>query len=95
MCRTVSKTVLRWGSSPPTPARERDVSKVKTHTQCKLCCGEREKTAWIPTEKAKIGKLLRIGRRTWCVEAKYATMPSPEAMERSRDHLHQREASDI
>ena len=76
--------------------------KPETHTQCSLRSPTGgEMISWIPTKIAKVGNTVRLkddeGNWTagWKVAKTYATMPSPDVNERSRDYTRTREASDI
>jgi len=75
--------------------------KPETHTQCSLIRKGSELISWIPSKVAVRGATVRLKEEDgswsegWVVRATYATMASPECNERSRDHLHTREASDI
>jgi len=52
--------------------------------------------AWIPSEFAKEGKILRIGKQDgWRVLETGAQMPSEYVLEHERNYRTQREASDI
>lgn len=72
-----------------------------THTQCKLQRGESHYMAWLPTKFAKKGKYVKIKKNGlnfedgWLIVEAYSTLDSEYIARRSRDHLHQREASDI
>jgi hypothetical protein len=65
--------------------------------QCQLERGRVTQTAWIPAELAQAGRYVRIGQEDgWRVRAVYGpALPEEYVLERSRDHRHQREASDI
>lgn len=54
-------------------------------------------TAWIPSGFARVGKLLKIDGRpgVWRVDERHDTVRADWIEERSRDYLHQREASDV
>ena len=79
--------------------------KPETHTQCKLHRhlpgGTLELTSWIPTKIATKGATVRLKEEDgtwtegWLVIATYATMPSDELNERSRDYTRTRKTSDI
>jgi len=67
-----------------------------TYTQCKLRRIATEQTAWIPSEFAKVGKLLKIkGVNGWRVISIGGTKSEDYFKRFGRDHVHQREASDI
>lgn len=59
--------------------------------------GERVHVAFLPSVMAKAGRRLRIDGMpgTWTVTARYETKPAEWIEPKSRDHLHQREASDV
>lgn len=68
------------------------------YTQCKLRSnGSLEHTAWIPSQYAKIGKIIRLKDmpHIWEVVEVYATRTLDEVRARERDHLNQRKASDV
>jgi len=75
------------------------------YRQCELERGSgqerRRLVSWIPEQHAVVGKRIRLkddGRWSdgWKVISVGETRrPEQEAMDRSRDHLHQRDASDL
>ena len=78
----------------------------ETHTQCKLRRPQSDgtsqtMTSWIPSKVATKGATVRLKEEDgtwtegWQVMATYATMPSDELNERSRDYTRTRKASDI
>lgn len=72
----------------------------QTYTQCLLVKGSQHDNCWIPTELARVGKTLKVkldGRwdNGWVVRERYTTREATDLAEHERDHLHQREASDI
>lgn len=55
-----------------------------------------EDVAWIPTEFAQVGRRLRIGAQEgWRVTGRGSVLSEDDAVTNSRDHLSQRDASDI
>jgi hypothetical protein len=60
----------------------------ETHTQCNLTKGNLHYVAWIPTIKAKLGKILRIDEEEgWeVVGVGNQTLPSSWINERSQDY---------
>jgi hypothetical protein len=72
------------------------MSKKETHTQCSLENGNKRYTCWLPTDKAIIGKVLKIEEEDgWKVTGTGMTLPSSYVNERSRDYRTQRQGSDI
>ena len=77
------------------------MAKVTTHTQCSLARGETHEVAWIPSDKAVVGKYVKLqtpdGTWTdgWEVLTVGLRMPSEMVLERQRDFTSQRSASDI
>jgi hypothetical protein len=67
------------------------------YTQAEMASGSHRHIAWIPSQFAKIGRELRIDgvAGIWRVTARYDSQPADWVEARSRDYLHQREASDI
>ena len=74
---------------------------MKTHTQCRLRRDGSTQVAWIPTEHATVGAILRIKEgAVWeegweVVEAYDLALPSAVVEERSRDYRKHRKATDI
>jgi len=67
-----------------------------TFTQCRMKRGNTQTTAWIPSEFAKAGKWLRIGKRDgWQVVSCGGTLPAEYVLEHERNYRTQRQASDI
>lgn len=68
-----------------------------TYTQCRLRhVAGRWDEVWIPTEFAHVGRRLRIkDENGWTVAERGVTRSAESLAEYERDHLHQREASDI
>ena len=66
-------------------------------TQCELRSGKRRYVAWIPTESAKIGRVVTIDDidGEWTVHEVYESAKTADMIERSVDYRHQREASDV
>lgn len=70
-------------------------------TQCELRQlvqgGYRPYVAYIPKALARVGSTITLKdiEGQWVIHAVYASMLASEAQERSRDHAHQREASDV
>ncbi len=60
----------------------------KTHIQCNFSNGNRRYTAWIPTEKAIKGKVLKIEEEDGWVVTSVGTITRPSwwANERSQDY---------
>jgi len=82
------------------------MSKDVNYTQCKLKKktqdGETHQMSWIPSEFAKVGKVLKLRDEGtdnwdngWVVEAAYSTRTWEEVNRASQLHKHQRKASDI
>ena len=68
------------------------------YKQCQLKTGNILDVVWIPIIYAKNGKHIRLNNdtRIWIVDKFFnTTLTREELMARSRDHLKQREASDI
>lgn len=70
--------------------------------QCLLRRGTNIQTTWIPEKYAKKGKFLKLKDRNsgewisgWQIEEIWTRERADIVNERSRDHLHQRKASDI
>lgn len=65
--------------------------------QCRLRCGNKVDTTWIDARGARVGTTLSLKDRDglWEVVEVGAHMPAAEVLARSRDHAHQREASDV
>lgn len=69
-----------------------------TYKQCTLRKGNVKTVVWIPSCLAKVGKnvVIKATGETWKVEsASKSEMLEEYLVERSRDYLKQREASDI
>lgn len=66
-------------------------------TSCKLQKGDRSQVAYIPKRFAVLGKYVNLAEDGdgWRVIEIYHSKPAKEVHERERDHLKQREASDI
>lgn len=72
------------------------------YTQCKLRKDNLHQMSWIPSEFAKVGKVVKLRDEDdgkwddgWIVEAAYFSKPWKEVNEGSQQHKHQRKASDI
>jgi hypothetical protein len=69
---------------------------MQTYTQCRLRRGRTEQIAWIPSEFAKKNRFLRIkDQNGWRVIGVGATKPAEYVITHARDHVIQRQASDI
>lgn len=72
-----------------------------TYTQCGLRgldeAANQLHTAWLPSKFAVVGKVLRIDGMPgqWEVRARYESRDAQWVEPKSRDHLKQREASDV
>lgn len=73
-------------------------------TQCRLTrpskLGIEVTTSWIPNKFATVGSIIDIKDKGvwsegWAVTSAGCTMTADEALDRSQDYRHQREASDI
>jgi hypothetical protein len=82
------------------------MSREVDYTQCKLSKktqnGEMRQMSWIPSEFAKVGKVLKFRDEDtgewdegWIVEAAYSTRSWAEVNVASQLYKHQRKASDI
>lgn len=74
----------------------------QNYTQCKLKKENTYQTSWIPSEFAKVGKILKLKDEDtgvwtdgWVVEAAYNTRSWQEVNKASQQYKHQRKASDI
>jgi hypothetical protein len=66
------------------------------YVQCQLSRGTTRRTAWLPQKFAVVNRVLKIKDEDgWRVEICGEKMEEKEPEERSRDYLHQREASDV
>ena len=72
------------------------------YTQCKLKKDNSYQMSWIPSQFAKVGKVLKLRDEGtgewdngWVVEAAYSTRTWKEVNAASQLHKHQRKASDI
>lgn len=71
------------------------------HIQCKLRRGNVEQVTWLPSKFAQKNKFLKLKNINgdwedgWEVIEVWKKLPTQEVLERERDYLHQREASDI
>lgn len=76
------------------------------YTQCRLKkkteAGSMHQMSWIPTEFAKVGKVIKLRDEDtdvwddgWVVEAAYSTRSWEEVNKASQLYKHQRKASDI
>ena len=69
---------------------------MQTYTQCRLRRGRTEQIIWIRTEFAKKNTFVRIKDEDgWRVIGVGATKPARYVTTQTRDHLPQRQASDI
>lgn len=74
---------------------------MRTHTQCKLNRNGAMQVAWIPSEHATVGAVLKIKESTgweegWSVvEVWPPPLPSKIVEERERDYRNHRKATDI
>lgn len=67
-----------------------------TYRQVELRNGTRFQYAWIPSTFARVGKALRIkDEEGWVVTQLGHSATQTWLKKRERDHLHQREVSDI
>jgi len=77
------------------------VSKPTFHVQCQLARGTTDTTTWLPQKYAVVGDFVKlrdddgVWQDGWEVMVTGTVLPTDVVMERERDHLHQREASDI
>jgi hypothetical protein len=82
------------------------MSREVNYTQCRLKKktpeGSMNQMSWIPSEFAKVGKVLKLREEDtdqwddgWIVEAAYSTRSWEEVNKASQLHKHQRKASDI
>lgn len=68
------------------------------YRQCTLRRGCEQQVRWIPETFARVGKWIVVKEdgSNWCVKEVGAMRVSEEYLaEHERDHLHQREASDV
>lgn len=72
------------------------------YTQCKLRKNNLHQMSWIPSNFAKVGKVIKIRDEGtdnwtdgWVVEEAYSSKPWKEVNEGSQLHKNQRKASDI
>jgi hypothetical protein len=70
------------------------------HRQCKLVKGDATTVSWIPEKFAQEGEYLKlkdngVWEDGWKVEFVGTKLPTKYVINRSQDHVHQREASDI
>jgi len=83
------------------------VKKTETYAQCRLerKLGDGSVTchvSWIPSKFAKVGTVLKLKDRDtevwtdgWVVKEKWTVRDAASVEQHERDHVHQREASDI
>jgi len=77
------------------------MNKSKTYTQCLLSLNEKQDVAYIPSQYAKVGKILKIKDDTnawingWKVEKTYFSEDEEYVLSHERDWDKQRKASDI
>ena len=76
------------------------MKKTDTYTQCILVKENTSRVGWIPTEKAVLGKPIRLkidGKWSsgWVVNVFGGTLPAKYVEEHERDFRNQRKASDV